>query len=82
MGDPSDPAPEVEDLCARRNRVVNALGLPGRREQEVELNRAAVRRSGQRSSAARRDAFIYAIASIVIIGFTPEALGNNEPSMT
>ncbi len=35
-----------------------------------------------RSRAARTEALWWAMASMEIMGFTPEALGNAEPSMT
>lgn len=82
MRDSPDAAAEIEDLRARRDRRVDALGFARRRKAEVEVDRAPVGRGRHDSSAASCDAFMCAIASIVIIGLTPEALGNDEPSMT
>src|SRR5262245_36086949 len=39
-------------------------------------------KGGRPYLCARTVAFLWAIASIEIIGLTPEALGNDEPSMT
>ena len=75
-------AAELEDLRAFGNGRVDDLGLAPRRQHEVEIHRGTVRGDAHVSVAASFVALRWAIASIVTIGFTPLALGNDEPSMT
>ena len=70
-------------------RAPSALPLPPRPRgaaQTSTIATAAARRIGalshQFSRAASARAFMYAIAMIEICGFTPEAVGNAEPSQT
>ena len=72
-------------LCGVANRTASAGATtkPAMGEPEgVGVVKSPQEPRAYASRAASADAFMWAIASIEIIGLTPEAVGNAEPSQT